>query len=92
MVAPDVPAPAPTPPKKNSSGVDDNVLAHLRKIPALFTVYVRGKSQTDFAKLSKYREVAYAETAGAITFTTEDMMLGDRDHSRQAFVSQGASE
>lgn len=38
MVAPDVPAPAPTPPKKNSSGVDDNVLAHLRKIPALLTV------------------------------------------------------
>lgn len=50
------------------------------------------KSQTDFAKLSKSREVAYAETAGAITFTTEDMMLGDRHHSRQAFVSQGASE
>jgi len=42
MVAPDVPAPAPTPPKKNSSGVDDNVLAHLRKISALLTVYVRG--------------------------------------------------
>jgi len=26
------------------------------------------KSQTDFAKLSKSREVAYAETAGAITY------------------------
>lgn len=81
--------------------LDYNVLAHLKKIPALLSVYdvltsmpavrealIKALQNPELyrAHLVEVKEAMYTKFAAMVKFTDEDLMLGTTKHNRPLYV------
>jgi hypothetical protein len=80
--------------------VQYDVITHLRRIPARLSVYealqlsrearealIKALVNEDVRDAYLAESAGVAECAETITFTDEDLLLGDRQHNRPLFVS-----